>query len=365
MLIDGGYDDSPKTLIFSQDPGGANFLAPAVVLLCKDGLMPDNILILAHPFSEKIFYDNKVPYVKLAREINSCPVSIYEWECFLKLKNICNVVTTTSSPYIDLSNCNLIEACKNKKCPTIGVLDHWKGMDRFFREKELVYLTDEICCIDKNCQNTIANLGLNKKHIHIVGHPSLERAAANVVEKECLGSKIVNILLVSQPFKVDRSFKGIFFLKHHGRRIIDIIGEVLKNVFDSKGIKAQINLRPHPKESRSDGLPNGIEFDPFSKWGDSLTNHEIFIGYDSMALIEASITGKPSISMNLPVLRNKTERVPFNHGFSVNNFTKFEKIIFGLFTKDINVKKIKNIPDTYQGSTKKLYCSIEKFIKVQ
>jgi hypothetical protein len=364
MLIDGKYVDSPKTLIFSQDPGGASFLAPAVVMLCNGGLMPDNILILAHPFSEKTFNENSVPYVKLDNEIKSCPVSVHEWECFLKQKNICTVVTSTSSPYIDLTNCNLIEACRKKKCPTIGVLDHWKGMDRFFREKELVYLPDEICCIDEYCRNAIAKLGLNKKHIHIVGHPSLERVSANVVEKEFLDSKIVNILLVSQPFILDRSFKGIFFLKHNGRRIIEIIGEVLKNIFDSKGIKAQINLRPHPKEYRGEVLPNEIELDPFSKWSDSLTNHQIFIGYDSMALIEASVIGKPNISMNLPVFRNMTERFSFNYGYSVNNFSNLEKIIIGLFTKDLKIKENFFIPTSYQGSTKKLYCSIVKFIKI-
>ena len=256
----------------------------------------------------------------------------------------------------------MIEACKINKFPIIGVWDHWKGMDRFFRGKELVYLPDEICCIDEYCKNSITNLGINDNCIHVVGHPSLENLIENSSKEELLDNEVVKLLLISQPFKVDRSFKGIFFLKDQERRIFDILGKELSDIFDRYGQKIKIALRLHPKEARGYELPEGIEFDSYSNWHDSLTNHQIFIGFDSMALIEASILGKPCISLNLPILQKFSERIPFHFDYYLDNLSNLDSTLGDLLKKYHHGTNQASKFASFKCSTLKLSSTIKKFI---
>ena len=79
-------DNTRKILIYSQDPGGANFLAPAIARLYQEIKSTEDALVVAHPLSEEIFSNYKIPYSKLADEVIDGTVSIFEWECYLKKK---------------------------------------------------------------------------------------------------------------------------------------------------------------------------------------------------------------------------------------------------------------------------------------
>lgn len=362
MHFIGGSSNVKKSLIYSQDPGGAKFLAPVIAKLYKDGRLPHSTVIMAHPLSEDILSDYEIPFEKLADEIVDSPVSIFDWEVYLKNARIQAVFMSTSSPYKDLSNCNLVEACRNLQCPSIGVLDHWKGIDRFYKDNELRYMPDEICCIDEYCRDAISKLGISNKRIHVVGHPSLEESAINDYEKICFNTGTLKILLISQPIIIDKSFSGIFFLKEKGRRIIDVLVEKIKNICKKNGVKTTIVYRQHPKELKEDKLPESVEMDSHQRWSDSLSNHQVFIGYDSMALIEANVTGMPCISLNLPIFRDIAERVPFQFDYSSHNLSGLENIFTNIIKKDYHDANKKPHSASFLGSTARLSCEIESLL---
>src|SRR3989338_11639739 len=119
-----------KALIFSQDVGGAKFLSPVIKNLIKMG--PCDFEVISHPLSEDAFDSMGIPYHRLADAVGPPPIKEASWADFTQEKMISHILCTTSSTYRDLSNSNLIRCANAMEIPCLGVMDHWKGFDRFF-----------------------------------------------------------------------------------------------------------------------------------------------------------------------------------------------------------------------------------------
>ncbi len=315
-----------KVLIFAQDQGGTRFVLPVLKAIIKTEIVK-KLNIIVHPQSDPLFHSEGIPYIPLMNAIGAPPISESVWSNFICQHEIGGVFCTTSSPYLDLSNCNLILSAKDSGIPVMGIMDHWKGYDRFIKSGRPDYLPDRICCIDSFCKEELKKLGISENSIHSVGHPGLEKICSKNRRMPKPKGKI-HVLLVSQPITTDRSFKSIFFYQAGEDRLIDKIVRLINRCFSVKGQDVQISIRPHPKERAMEKWPENITIDDNSNWEKAIKANDIFIGIDSMALIEAHLAGKFCITLDFPELRCFTEPcVPFSYSKQVYTFTDFHEAI--------------------------------------
>jgi len=317
-----------RLLIYAQDPGGGKYISPVAQELIKS----DKFLgpaILVHPLSQGIFNKIGIPYVSLEKCIGKPPFSETAWETYLKTQKVTHVFCTTSSPYLDLTNCNLVTVSKKLNIPVMGILDHWKGFDRFFSEDGPIYFPDYICCIDEFCKCKFEQMGLPVNNVYAVGHPYLEEIAGQNWEQNATGGKIC-VLLISQPNTVNRSFKGIFFLRMGEKRLIDEIAFRATLVFHSQTEDIHIRYRPHPKEQFIETLPEGVKLDDNREWVQTMKETDIFLGFDSMALVEAHLAGKYCISLSLPEIESSSDNsIPISFPGIINDISKVSSVVEG------------------------------------
>lgn len=352
-----------RLLIYAQDQGGARFIKPVIKKLVQEQ-SPD-ILFLVHPLSEPLFRQSKLPYMSLNNSIGTPPISVDSWTAFLQSEHIERVFCTTSSPYLDLSNSHLILSAKQLCIPVMAVLDHWKGFGRFFNKNSLDFLPDHLCCIDKStCQRLSEVIKGEVVRIYPVGHPHLEgicRQCWGEISKEC-----IRILLISQPKTLDRSFKGIFFAEIDGYRLIDRISGFISAIALGTEKRVEVRIRTHPKERFVESLPDGMEFDRYQDWTQSLKESNIFIGFDSMALVEASLAGKFCIKLAFPEFRIISDNsVPLSLGVEAGDFAELARALENgvAATENPRANNHKRCEE-FLGSTSRTLAVLKRFLEM-
>lgn len=229
---------------------------------------------------------------------DNLPPAQIDIESFLHKQKISHVLCTLSSPYQDLTNSYLIKKSKKNGIPTFGVMDHWKGYNRFFDERgEMGYFPDFIGCIDEFCKKKLLELCNEPDRIYVIGHPYLE-TFLSMRKPTVKKKKEAHILIISQPDTRDRNFDSIFLKKIDAERVIDKIISEVKRIQD--GVYMQIKYRPHPKEKPFMYLLKDITVDKTGDWEEAVHQNDIFLGLDSMLLVEASLAGKYCIFLCVP-----------------------------------------------------------------
>jgi hypothetical protein len=352
-----------RLLVYAQDQGGGRFMGPVIKALIQTREFP-GLIILIHPLSGAFFHKLGIPHFALADAVGAPPLPVGTWEEFLKEKSINRVFCTTSSPYLDLTNCHLIVAAKKLGIPVMGIMDHWKGFDRFFSKGTIAFLPDHTCCIDEFCKRRFLDLGVPAYRIHTIGHPYLERICQQSWEGHISGDKI-RILLISQPNTTDQSFKGIFFHPIGKYRLIDEIICLVARVFPGKGQGIQLKIRPHPKERLMEAMPIGVEIDENQEWNQSIRENDIFVGLDSMALIEAHLAGKYSISLLFPELQGLSDNsIPFAFSKNVKGLSELTSALEDAIKIMTKGKRFETrFPAILEDSTKRTLAVLDEFIK--
>ena len=262
--------------------------------------------LIAHPLSEE-FLKNIHPYqFKLLSPKIEDIAKFWEDE----LRKYHSVISTTGTSLIDKTNCVLIEVAKKMKIPTLGFLDHWKGFDRFFNENnDPIYIPNWLGVIDQlTCERLVSN-NIIPNRIASIGHPWLDHLYIESVNLNNDGAS-KKILIVSQP-EPKNKFYSIFCDEVNHNRVTKYITKMRSKEYNAF-------YRPHPKESKS-GFTN-LPIDT-SNYIDVLNNYDIFIGYDSMMLLEASIMGKQVLYITDSMIKNNSDqKIPINYGQPLTEF---------------------------------------------
>jgi len=287
----------------------------------SDRRMPLSILV--HPLSQDFFKDIQIPFQSLAQAGEYLPISFDNWIRYLTEERITGVFCTTSSPYLDLTNCNLIVACRKLSVPVLGIMDHWKGYDRFYRGDKPDYMPQYICCIDDSCKKRLQELGLASSCIFVVGHPYLESVCRR--DRKCYGSgEKLRVLLVSQPDTIDRSFTSIYAHSVEGGRLVDRISSMVAKNEGMIRFGFTLHYRPHPKERLLEDMPRNIAMDVSPRWDQAVDEFDVFVGLDSMAMVEAHLAGKYCIALDLEVVKGLSDTpIPFSFCGTLNNLADF------------------------------------------
>ena len=334
-------------LLYMQDLGGTNFLLS--LLQSIEHNLPSDIrfFLLAHPMSREIISKELLGNKILRYE--EFPISAAEWQIIIKDNNIRYVISTLSSNKYDLSNANLIKAAKKSNIPTLGFLDHWKGFDRLFDDNyESTYCPDWLGVIDEYCVSELRDKKITSR-IQAVGHPVLE----SLMGKKSFTSKSNRILFVSQPEVAKGTFDSLFLTMY---KQTNLINSLVDNI---KKYNSEFNLyyRAHPKENLNnlDNLPLILDR---SRKSELFNNYDIFIGFNSMLLIEAQIFGAKTISIRFPeVIGIYSDEIPYSFAMNVNNLSEFKEAING----NISYSEVPLNP--FKNSSERCLKLIQSFLK--
>lgn len=345
-----------KILAYTQDLGGAQCMVP----LIEKAAGQYNLFTVVHAFSEDLFKQRKIPYSPLKDFFKSLPPTKEALKQFLLDNKVERIFCSLSSPKHDITNSSLIEVARELNIPSLGFLDHWKSFERFFNKNgEMVYLTDFVGCIDSFCKNEFLKLSVDPERIFIVGQPYLEELISlRVAKRE--GDK-VKILVVSQTELRSGSFKGIFLRKKGTESIINIL---LKGLESRKDVK--VSYRPHPKEMEYENLSTTLKIETERNPRNLFSTYDMFIGYDSMFLVEALLAGKFCVSLRVPEFEGVSDRVfPYDIGIKITNCDEIESALSPTIDK---VKNGNTVPpqskllNSIEGSIEKALIAFERFV---
>lgn len=346
-----------KTLIYSQDLGSVNWIIPILRKIAKH-----DFLMIAHNLSYSRMLEQFSDTKKLDHYFPDQNIQISDWQRFIQKENIKRVFCSTSSRYKDLSNSNLIIASRLEGIKTLSIMDHWKGYDRFFSIDNESYMSDEILCIDSNSKKRLKDIGFPEKAIHIVGHPGLEF----ITENSHINNTFTNclrILIISQVFFDGEKLRSLFLNSRGESRLLRDIILTSKNVVKKN---YSLSYRPHPKEDPPKKILENIILDNSEHWKYSLQKHDIFIGYNSMALIEAQLSGKICVCLDYKEFDGSDDNhLPFKFPITVDNH---EALARELESIDNNFKEYKRYPvyqdfEKFSGSIDKASQVVVDFLK--
>lgn len=341
----------PSILYYAQDPGGTRYLDPVVSELMRRDHFDWSIML--HPFAAGSAFATE-DHTDIRASFTDTPPANDDF-FVAALDSICPdaIICTTSAQARDSSNGTLIATARHKGIPTIGALDHWKGLDRFFQNNQPDYFPSHLICIDETSVKVLAEVGLDESLISAVGHPGLEQISR---ANRTPASQPWKILLISQPIARDGSYHGIFDEPYNGQRLVDEITSTLGADISDGAIS--VHLRSHPKEHVSDTLREQIEIDTCQDWNDALAYYDVFVGFDSMALMEASLSGAPCIRLALTDMPDISDQaIPFEFGVATYDLAALADDIRAAVSRS-HASKL----NPFDGSTVRACDIIETFV---
>lgn len=299
-------------LIYIQDLGGGQYLLPIVEKLQKKYNLTLKQIIV-HPLSENCYRSRGIKFSRRSDSFSSSVISISEWKEFITTEKYKRVLCSTSAQGRDLTNCNLIVAARELGIETVAALDHWKGFDRFFVKGKPVYCPNHLIVIDEKVKANLIRMGVSATQVHVAGHPYLEEVEMRPFVPS--GNKFPRVLLVSQPISIDGSFRSIYLFKQNG---IPLINQILNEFERVSEASYSLYYRAHPKETLSPEESKILKWDSFQTWEECIRHYDIFIGVNSMALIEASLSGRKVVTLKLSELNQMDDFIsPFNYSIEI------------------------------------------------
>ncbi|MDA7441049.1 hypothetical protein N8823_04365 [Candidatus Pseudothioglobus singularis] len=185
----------------------------------------------------------------------------------------------------------------------IGVLDTWKGLERFWYEnKELRMMPDKLLVPLPSIKKFLSDKGINSEIIQVYKHPCLENIhlksyinikynlQKTVLESPYYSSRRKNLIILSEPLLVNGVFVSLLDAKTQKNYSI---AELIKNRFSSYNIF----LRTHPVESYNGNI-EFINITSSVSLEESLEFGDEFIGLGSTVISYAALTGKKVYSLD-------------------------------------------------------------------
>ena len=295
-------------LLYADDPGGANFLAPLPAALAARGLAARFVV---DPALSGYASDRGMPVV--TRDVVETPGQALAGASLL-------VVGTSENP--ECFGHVLTGAARRLGIPSLGVVDLEVNAGRRFRgagEAPLAHAPDALAVPDAGTRDAFVALGFSAGHIHVCGHPHFDlvrqRRVAFLAEDrtemrrtQFPGAPAGRPVWLFVAEGVDQLNPAASFRSDgytlQGRRDTDFRAAiVLEEVLDAArdlSPRPWIVLRLHPKSRLEDFDVCRAEIDAVSTGGDPLPlvwAADLVIGMTSMLLFEAGLLGRPHVAV--------------------------------------------------------------------
>ena len=299
-----------KILIFVQDPGATNYVAPLYADMKSRNMEP---IFLTDGLSGGILDSRGIPHEPLIQgDSAETIVARYSPRVI--------VVGTACNP--DTFAFRLIQAARVAGIPIVGVVD--AAMNPEFRfcgrtSDPLAYAPDWLLVPDSLVRDDFVKLGFPSSNIAICGHPHYDY----VRELSQQFEKIEKNELRTRLFPgVKKNQKIIIFVSEASCRIAHLLPEdfkeytflgrgsvagrteiILEEFLDTIKIlqyRPYIVLRAHPKDTDNDYDRYREEIDIISRGGsplEMLFAADLVVGMTSMSLLEAALMGRPVLAI--------------------------------------------------------------------
>lgn len=296
-----------KRIIFcAQDPGGANAIAPVILMAAKDGTMRCDVLAAKH--AVKVFERNKI------KGVMDCTQSNYGDLSRLYNKINPQVVFMGTSEGYSIEK-KVTRIASRHGAETISIIDSWMNYAKRYSSAknptDLLYITQTICVNDEFMKRECVKDGIPSEIIQVTGNPHLAESAKKIkFPYEKIGK--YNLLFISQP--LSRGPISQYSLVKELCEFPQI--EQFKNII----------VRPHPKENAESRylrvIKNyknlSIKIDHSTDLYDLINKSGLVMGVDSIILFECAIAGKVVISYQ-PYIKSVKKDLLINNKLSLSH----------------------------------------------
>ncbi|NVJ91181.1 MAG: hypothetical protein HWE34_05965 [Methylocystaceae bacterium] len=297
-----------SVLAFAREAGGAAAIAP----VCKR-ILDLNIPLL-------LLSDDKGLDIFKARGLHPNAFSFNESEleslCQKHFKNHPSHLLTSAAslPHLDMTERYLWQWASKQNILSTAILDQWQNYAiRFSGEKpeqHLAYLPDRICVMDELARTEMIKQGIPESRIIVTGQPSFDWLREQNKSADNQTISHLNDLQLSNS-NIIVTFVSEALAKDFGNTLgydeistVKVLGDILSKI-NLPNLGLIIKL--HPQNNKSDfswcmeAWPNlntrivGNEYSP----PQILALSDVVIGMSSVMLVEAVITEKAVISLEL------------------------------------------------------------------
>lgn len=319
-------------LLYADDPGAANYLAPLSRDLLTLGVTSRFVV---SPALTDYCKDRDI--IADMRQPQDTPEHL--------LNGVAAVVLGTSEDKSCWGH-QLCFCAKSLKIPTIGVVDMAVNADKRFRgesESPLHHVPDWLVVPDTFCESAFATLGFPRDRILPFGHPHYDTIRSKLRKFDNIDSwreRCFPTAPIDRPLwlflaeGVDRLDPEQSFRQHdytlHGRGDTNFRAAIcLQELIDAAqnlSPKPWIVLRPHPKNIPDefslclDGIDEwAIDGDPIPM----LLSANLVIGMTTMLLLEAYLLRRPTLSI-IPRIAEREWLATLNGGLTMSVTTRDE-----------------------------------------
>lgn len=307
---------SAVVLLFAEDPGAANFIAPLIPALRACGHQPG---VIATGTANGVLKQRGVDFEML----NSTET---DDEILVRIKPCMLIVGTASNP--DTRGLTLIHAAQRAGIPTVGVIDAAMNSDLRFKGRSnnpLAYAPDWILVPDDVTRDFFLELGARSEQVLALGHPHYDfiidlaetwrhepqarfrnrmfpGATADRAIVVFVSEGSARIAPVTKNDLFDYTLRGRGGINGRTEIVLEELIDALSNVTPNP----YFVLRIHPKDEEKDYASYLGMIDKISKDEPALEvvyAADLVVGMTSMLLTEAALLG----CAVLPIIPRKAE----------------------------------------------------------
>lgn len=302
--------ESVDLLIYVEDPGAANFIAP---LIDRFKLEAWHFKLLAGGLA--------IAYLE-ARGIlpDRVPADLSAEELLATISPHLLVVGTAENR--DTLGLSLVTAARSANLKSVGVVDAPSNAKERFRgrsDRPLTYAPDYLLLPDPGAQDAYVALGYPRERAIVCGHPHYDTVRETRTHFDGIGRSVLRSRLFPEvpPEKAISVFiaevsRGLDTAQYqrspdytlsgegnrHGRT--DIVLEELLRALDRLPFPTHRVLRLHPKNTREELAPYLDRFDTISEGGSPLEliyTADLVVGMTSTLLLEAALLARPTMAI--------------------------------------------------------------------
>jgi hypothetical protein len=187
-----------------------------------------------------------------------------------------------------------IRWARQTRTRSLSYIDFWSNYQArlsFPTSNGLELVPDRLLVVNDSMKAALVGLGIPSEGIVVAGSPALE--AQGPAERP---TRAPDWLFLSQPFAVLNQSPSLGYDERVVLRRLALVAE-------RRGVR--LLVRPHPRENVSDlrgflsSLPGRVELDANRPLVLATTSTTLVLGMTTMALVEASVQGAPTLSIQL------------------------------------------------------------------
>jgi len=355
-----------KIGIYARDPGSANIATSIYDALIDKGY---KVILLCKDYAYTMCIDKRLPCINVTDYMNKVDIeTVKKYLLFLDI----DVIITGTSLEDNLERAIWKASCEiNIK--TYAILDQWMNLiERFENQPQNIksrVFPDIIMVMDQMVYDILVNEGVESNHLRIVGQPYFEQLALKYTKKlDLLNHPIrlnqnntIKILFLSQP--IDMFYNHTLGYTEYS--VFSDFISMLENIRGRIDKDLEIALRLHPKENKEKFLDKvslkyntKIYFDEEINIEESIMKSDIVVGMFSTGLFEATLIGKPILSIQVGLNDLKEDK------FFLKNLANNQPV-YKLEDLEIRLLKLLTEPqifeiDSFIGSSEKIISVLEE-----